>query len=181
MQSSFLGSGRTLPTTPGGGADRAKLSDMSDYSQGPGWWQASDGKWYPPEQAAPAAPAAPWGSAPPAGMPYGNPAYQAPSTNGMAIAALVCGIASLGVGFITCGIGSVAAIPAVILGHMSRKQIRESNGTQQGDGMALAGLITGYIGVGVLVLVIILFIIGAASDSGTTNDFGLQATALTGS
>jgi len=24
---------------------------MSDQSQGPGWWQASDGKWYPPEQA----------------------------------------------------------------------------------------------------------------------------------
>lgn len=23
---------------------------MSDQSQGPGWWQASDGKWYPPEQ-----------------------------------------------------------------------------------------------------------------------------------
>jgi uncharacterized membrane protein len=24
---------------------------MSDISQGPGWWQASDGKWYPPESA----------------------------------------------------------------------------------------------------------------------------------
>ncbi len=24
---------------------------MSDQSQGPGWWYASDGKWYPPEQA----------------------------------------------------------------------------------------------------------------------------------
>ncbi len=24
---------------------------MSDSPQGPGWWQASDGKWYPPEQA----------------------------------------------------------------------------------------------------------------------------------
>jgi Domain of unknown function (DUF4282) len=24
---------------------------MSDSSQGPGWWQASDGKWYPPEKA----------------------------------------------------------------------------------------------------------------------------------
>ena len=24
---------------------------MSDAPQGPGWWQASDGKWYPPEQA----------------------------------------------------------------------------------------------------------------------------------
>ena len=23
---------------------------MSDVSQGPGWWQASDGKWYPPDQ-----------------------------------------------------------------------------------------------------------------------------------
>lgn len=24
---------------------------MSDTSQGPGWWQASDGKWYPPDAA----------------------------------------------------------------------------------------------------------------------------------
>ena len=31
---------------------------MSDASQGPGWWQASDGKWYPPEQAPGAQPAA---------------------------------------------------------------------------------------------------------------------------
>jgi hypothetical protein len=23
---------------------------MSDATQGPGWWQAADGKWYPPEQ-----------------------------------------------------------------------------------------------------------------------------------
>ena len=29
---------------------------MSDTSQGPGWWQASDGKWYPPEQAPGVAP-----------------------------------------------------------------------------------------------------------------------------
>jgi hypothetical protein len=28
---------------------------MSDTSQGPGWWLASDGKWYPPEAAAAAA------------------------------------------------------------------------------------------------------------------------------
>jgi TM2 domain-containing membrane protein YozV len=32
---------------------------MSDTSQGEGWWQASDGKWYPPEQAATATPAEP--------------------------------------------------------------------------------------------------------------------------
>jgi hypothetical protein len=26
------------------------FASMSDATQGPGWWQASDGKWYPPEQ-----------------------------------------------------------------------------------------------------------------------------------
>lgn len=30
---------------------------MSDTSQGPGWWQASDDKWYPPEETRPAPPA----------------------------------------------------------------------------------------------------------------------------
>jgi uncharacterized membrane protein len=37
---------------------------VSDTSQGPGWWQASDGKWYPPEQAP--------GYQPPAGGPAGE-------------------------------------------------------------------------------------------------------------
>ncbi len=32
---------------------------MSDTSQGPGWWQASDGKWYPPESVPWAAPTTP--------------------------------------------------------------------------------------------------------------------------
>jgi hypothetical protein len=39
---------------------------VSDSSQGPGWWQASDGKWYPPEQA-------PGYQAPTPGAPYGAP------------------------------------------------------------------------------------------------------------
>ena len=44
---------------------------MSDFSQGPGWWQASDGKWYPPEQA-PAGQPAP-GVPPAYGAPVGAP------------------------------------------------------------------------------------------------------------
>jgi hypothetical protein len=41
---------------------------VSDTSQGPGWWQASDGKWYPPEQAPGYQPAPGPGGAPqPAG------------------------------------------------------------------------------------------------------------------
>lgn len=45
---------------------------MSDVSQGPGWWQASDGKWYPPDQAATATatpPPAPSYAPAPAGYP----------------------------------------------------------------------------------------------------------------
>lgn len=40
---------------------------MSDTSQGPGWWQASDGKWYPPEQAPGYQPAAAGGGLPDGG------------------------------------------------------------------------------------------------------------------
>lgn len=55
---------------------------MSDYSQGPGWWEASDDKWYPPDQAPGPSPADPpaW-EAPSYGSPgagaatYGPPAY----------------------------------------------------------------------------------------------------------
>ena len=62
---------------------------MSEQSGGPGWWQASDGKWYPPEQAPSAAPTAPvpetpapggFGGPPPAGPPGGGPPpYVAPA------------------------------------------------------------------------------------------------------
>jgi hypothetical protein len=36
---------------------------VSEVSQGPGWWQASDGKWYPPE-AQPGPSSGTWGEAP---------------------------------------------------------------------------------------------------------------------
>lgn len=52
---------------------------MSDASQGPGWWQASDGKWYPPEQAPQqAAPTGP----PPGSAPGAMPGYGAPAMGG---------------------------------------------------------------------------------------------------
>ncbi len=41
---------------------------MSDQSQGPGWWIASDGKWYPPDQAPAVPPPETWAT-PPAGPP----------------------------------------------------------------------------------------------------------------
>lgn len=89
-------------------------------------------------------------------------AAQRYQTNGMAIAALVCGVAQVFLWFL-------AAIPAIVLGHMARKQIRQTG--EQGDGMALAGMILGYIGLALTVLfVIIIVILGvAAAHSGNFN------------
>ena len=56
----------------------------------------------------------------------------------LAIVSLVTGI--LGVPFCLC---SVLPIAAIVTGVLGRNQIRESNGLEQGDGMALAGLILG--------------------------------------
>jgi hypothetical protein len=79
-----------------------------------------------------------------------------PPTNRMAIAALVCGIGQL-VAFFPAGIA------AIILGHQARRRIRETG--EQGDGLALAGLILGYVGtVGVLLLVLLL-VVGFAATS----------------
>jgi hypothetical protein len=90
-------------------------------------------------------PAGPMGTV----MPY--PAYYQPvpptaPTNGMAIGALVCGLAEI----FTLGF---AAIPAVILGHLARAQIRRSG--ERGDGMAIAGLVLGYLGLAGWLLIII--------------------------
>jgi hypothetical protein len=68
-------------------------------------------------------------------------------TSGLAIGALICGIAEI----FTLGF---AAIPAVILGHMARQQIRRTG--DRGDGMAVAGLVLGYLGIGIWTLIIIV-------------------------
>ena len=66
-----------------------------------------------------------------------------PRTNSSAIVSLVCGITGM-TGCI-CGLTVIASIVAVIMGHVARREIRESAGAQLGDGMALAGLIMGYL------------------------------------
>ncbi len=57
-------------------------------------------------------------------------------TSGKAIASLVLSILWI------YGLGSLLAI---ILGHMARTDIRNSNGKLTGDGIAVAGLIIGYL------------------------------------
>jgi hypothetical protein len=70
-----------------------------------------------------------------------------PPTNSMAIASLACGIGQ-------AVLGPVPTIPAIVLGHMARRQIRQTR--ENGDGLALAGLILGWCGV-------VIFVLGVAA------------------
>ena len=163
---------------------------MSDTSQGPGWWLASDGKWYPPElwtgppmsgpafpQAAPNdAPGHAGGPLPTTAPPYGGqyppqgyvpyPTYGGPvvkRNNGLAVASLVC----------ACGgfLFIVPAVLAVIFGFIARSQISQSGGRQGGDGLALAGILVGFAWIG---LFVILIIVGAANNNSSGVVLGLN-------
>ena len=69
------------------------------------------------------------------GYDYRGPVSQAPPrTNGMAVASLVLGIV---------WVWWVGSILALIFGYIGKKQIDESNGTQTGRGMAVAGIVLG--------------------------------------
>ncbi len=70
-------------------------------------------------------------------------------TNSLAVVSLVAGI--LGWTLLPF-LGSVVAI---ICGHMARGEIRRSQGMQEGDGMAIAGLVMGYLVVAITILSVI--------------------------
>jgi hypothetical protein len=117
----------------------------------PGNW--SDPSWPPqPGQQDPGYPVSgqpiPQGYAAP--MYPGYPPYPvSPPTNGLAIAALVCSLAGLA----TC----ISAPVGAILGHVARRQIRERG--EGGDGLALAGIIVGWVLTALLVLFIAFYVV----------------------
>ncbi|QMU74266.1 DUF1707 and DUF4190 domain-containing protein [Streptacidiphilus sp. P02-A3a] len=90
-----------------------------------------------------------------AAPPFGPPARR---TNGLAVAALVLGITE----FWTLGL---TAVPALICGHSARAQIRRQGG--EGSGMATAGIVLGWLAVGLWGLVIMLAVL-AGSSSGAS-------------
>lgn len=149
---------------------------MSDFSQGPGWWLASDGKWYPPqgETAPPAAPATPaYGQPTYAPQPdYSQPNYGAqpsygaqpnyaaygqqpgsgqPNANGLSVASMVLGIIS--VIFAFCfGIGAVTAIVGLPLGGVALSKMSKGEVSNQGKGMAIAGVVCSIIAIAMAVI-----------------------------
>ncbi|MFI8350839.1 DUF1707 and DUF4190 domain-containing protein [Streptomyces sp. NPDC085596] len=62
-----------------------------------------------------------------------------PAANGKAVGSAVCGLLCL----LTAGL---TGIPAVVLGHTARAEIRRTG--EDGDGLALTGLVMGWLSVG---------------------------------
>lgn len=98
--------------------------------------------YYPPAPAA-----TPYQPMPYQPMPYGYPQQgpyqhlQTQATNGMAIASMVLGILWL------YWVGSILAL---IFGYVARDQIKRTG--QSGDGMAIAGIVLGWVGIGFLLI-----------------------------
>lgn len=84
-------------------------------------------------------------------------------TSGFAISSMILGILGIVIGWFTLAIPSILA---VIFGHIARGKIRQSGGTITGDGMAIAGLVMGY-----LVFPIFIISILAAVAIPSYNDY----------
>lgn len=112
---------------------------MSDAPQGPGWWQASDGKWYPP-------------SAPPA---YAPPPYGLPtaSTPGKVTAALVLAILS----FFACPV--ILAIVALVVANSASQEIAASGGRLEGESTLKTARIVAWVNIALFGVVAALALI----------------------
>ena len=82
-------------------------------------------------------------------------AQPATKTNGLAIASLVLGVLWM------YGLGSILAL---VFGYSAKGNIDRSNGRETGRGMAVAGIVLGWIGVGLLLLVILVAVAGSSSS-----------------
>jgi len=93
--------------------------------------------------------------------------FAAPTSNagqGLGITSMVLGILSI---LTSCayGLGLVLAILAVIFGHVAHSQSKQANG--RANGMAVTGLVCGYISLGVVVLVMtwLMVVFGSIAHS----------------
>ena len=82
-----------------------------------------------------------------------EPSNMQEPSSGMAIASMVCGICGLVLYFF---FGIVLSIVAVALGHTHLSNIRKDPQNFSGRGMAVAGLATGYVGIGFFAFALVI-------------------------
>lgn len=122
---------------------RAKLAAGEIQANDNVWWDGQK-DWVPLRTTALAGVATPSGTLPPMAPVADGPTSQ------LALWSLVCGILGF---FASC----FAALPAVILGHMGLNATRK-NPALKGRGMAIAGLVLGYIHLAILPIISIIAI-----------------------
>lgn len=98
-------------------------------------------------------------------QPYQQPAYyqQQSSTNGMAIAALVCGVLSLIIVWFLGWLGIILAICSIVFAGLGMKKAKL---TGSGNGLAVGGLVCGIISLVVCIIAVIIVacFVSAAND-----------------
>ena len=90
---------------------------------------------------------------------------QSVSTSSAAVVSLVFGIIGI---FITWWMLGIPSIIAIITGHIAKSNIKASKGLLEGDGLATAGLILGYIMMTIYLLVAFVFV-GVLASMGNAN------------
>ena len=85
---------------------------------------------------------------------------------GMAIASMVCGICSLVFIWVPF-VNIILAIIAVAIGHVQLSNIKKFPQEYDGRGMAIAGLATGYVTIGFVVLSLIIVLATGAAFLGS--------------
>ena len=112
----------------------------------------------PVPPAPPAPPPSAYAYAPPPGFPPPPAAYPVKAkTNGLALASMILGIVGITVGLCLIFF-PVMPILAVVFGHLGLSQTRSTGAP--GRGYAIAGLVTGYIGIALAILWLIAIIFG---------------------
>ena len=96
------------------------------------------------------------------------PATSSPRTAPAAIWSLVLGILGL-----VC-FSILTGIPAVICGHIAHGKIKRSGGLLSGSGLALAGLITGYVSIAMAVFVVPLLVAVAVPNFVKARNMAMQ-------
>jgi hypothetical protein len=103
-----------------------------------------------------AAPPPDYAGAPGPLLPYGGYTPPPSQSSGMAIASMILGILSIPLMSAYC-FGVLPAILAVVLGHVARGKARRNEAG--GAGMALAGVICGYISIALVFALVLLFMV----------------------
>ena len=95
-----------------------------------------------------------------------------PRKNGLATASLVLGI--VGLVFLCCyGVGSLAAILAIVFGCISRESIIRSGGKETGMSYSTAGLVMGIVAISILIVAIVFIVLFSFSLGGLLSSLNL--------